>query len=1341
MLTEGDICLKDRIKLEQHILKQRRKKTDPAAIPCRPDTTACPASFAQLRMWMLEKITSSPGLYNISHAFRISGPIDIRAMQDALDALVSRHESLRTRFTLQGDTLMQEVVPHNPVTLRIADFRDSGSDRYTALEHFINTICREAFDLSGGCMMRTGIAQLKDKEFILAVSFHHIAADAWSINLLFREIELLYSSRDDKMTGILPDLRIRYMDYSIWQRQQLDGPKLDRLLTYWKEKLKGLVPLELQADRLRQAHSCLPAKTEYFRISPETHLLLKRQAQQYDVSSYMLLMAVFQLLLSRYSGQDDIAIGSPVAGRNHSDLENLVGLFVNTVVMRSDLGGNPDIGSLIQQVRETVLQAFANEELPFDLLVEEMHPKRGPGLNPFFRIMFAYYITPEKNFQLPGTVTEVLPLFPGPPKFDLLVSLSENASELTGSITYNADLYDTGRISSMAVHYVTLLDSFLAANPGTPVANLAMLSTAELELMTDGWNRTASEFPRNRSIHHLFEEQASLSPDAVALVHENVNLSYRDLNTRANRLSRRLTALGAFPGSRVGICLPRSIDMVIGVLAILKAGAAYVPIDPEYPASRIAFMLNDTGAAFVLSHPGLREKFSLAEVHLISIDDEQQAIGNDRDGNPAITAAGPESPACIMYTSGSTGNPKGVVVTHRNIVRLVFGTGYIRFGREQTFMLLAPLAFDASSFELWGSLLHGSRCVIYPDKLPTASGLNETITRHGVTTLWLTSSLFNAVIDENPRVLRGIRQLITGGEALSAVHVQRALAALPETELINGYGPTECTTFACCYRIPSSFPESGVSIPIGRPIANTRTYVLDPHMNPVPAGTPGELYIGGDGVTSGYWNLQELTRERFLADPFIPGENSRIYRTGDRVMYLADGNLVFLGRFDNQVKLRGFRIELEEIEANLVKLPSVREAVVQMREDSPGQRRLVAYIVPEGRNPDTASLRTELKKNLPDYMLPSAVVLLGALPLTKNGKTDRNALPPPEEVNGAEESRVNPRNRIEEQLFDIWKILLKTGSFGVRDNFFDIGGHSLLAVRMIDQIEKVFHRKIPLDTLWLSGGTIESLAEVLEGQYRFCINPELIEMKKGTKPPLFLVHILGGHLLDYSELVTALDPEQCVYGLQSRGVFGAGKPDMNLHLIAACCIESMRIAQPSGPYMLAGYSSGGVVAYEMAQQLRRNGEKVALLAMIDTGNPWAYRKAAVVRSLKKLSEGHIKAFRDLVTASVFRLFRIGFLPFLSIKSAHRIAHMNYRPEQYPFPVDFFIAQTKPSNDYPSGWKGLLSGAVRIHRFTATHCLIIRHPVVKDLAETLQRCLEMACKPQDSTAIPDEHTID
>jgi aspartate racemase len=656
--------------------------------------------------------------------------------------------------------------------------------------------------------------------------------------------------------------------------------------------------------------------------------------------------------------------------------------------------------------------------------------------------------------------------------------MTEENGGLRGYFEYNTDLFDAPTIERMRGHFKTLLQGIID-DPDRPISDLPLLTEAEIHQVLIEWNATQSDHPQNKCIHQLFEEQADRAPESVAVIFENQQLDYRALNDRANQLARFLRRQGVGTEARVAICLKRSTEMIVGLLAVLKAGGAYVPLDPEYPKERLAFMLKDAQASALLTQRSLLENLPAQNVRAVCLDEHWPEIARESKENP-INGTTPESLAYVMYTSGSTGKPKGVEVLHRGVVRLLFGVDYIDLNPDQTLLHLAPSSFDASTFEIWGALLHGARCVLFPNNVPSPAELGVMLQKHRVSTLWLTASLFNLVIDEAPTVLSGVRQLLTGGEPLSVPHVRRALALLRETKIINGYGPTESTTFACCYRVPDRLDETINSIPIGRPIGNTQVYILDEHLSPVPVGAHGEIYIGGDGLARGYFNRPELTAEKFIRNPFSGDSTSCLYRTGDRGRYLPDGNIEFLGRIDDQVKIRGYRIELGEIEATLGEHPMVREAVAMAREDTPGDRRLVAYIVlAQVTSQKAEELRNFLKGKLPEHMIPSALVFLESLPVTPNGKVDRKALPAPDQSRPElERAFVAPRIPLEERLARIWGEVLKLEKVGIHDNFFDLGGNSLLATQVISRIRTALDAEVPLRAMF-EAPTMAELAAVI----------------------------------------------------------------------------------------------------------------------------------------------------------------------------------------------------------------------------------------------------------------------
>jgi amino acid adenylation domain-containing protein len=803
--------------------------------------------------------------------------------------------------------------------------------------------------------------------------------------------------------------------------------------------------------------------------------------------------------------------------------------------------------------------------------------------------------------------------------------------------------------------------------------------------------------------------------------------------------------------------------MLVGLLGILKAGGAYVPLDPDYPKERLGLMLEDMQTKVLLSREQLIPQLPESCARVVCLDRDWKEIA-EQSGENLMSSTTAESLAYVIYTSGSTGRPKGATVPHRGVLRLLFGVEYVQLNGSETFLHLAPVSFDASTFELWGALLHGAKCVLFSGKIPSPHELGNILHHHGISALWLTASLFNTVIDEAPGALSGVRQLLIGGEALSVPHVRRAVALLPDTQIINGYGPTESTTFACCYRIPARLDESMNSIPIGRPIANTEVYLLDSHLSPVPIGVPGELYIGGDGLARSYLNRPDLTAENFIPHPFGDELGARLYKTGDLARYLSDGNIEFLGRIDYQVKIRGFRIELREIESVLGQHPGVRETVVLAREDTPGTKRLVAYVVPVKEQAcSTRELRNFVKQKLPEYMIPSVFVLLDVLPLTANGKVNRKRFPPPDQNRPElEASYAAPRTSTEERLAEIWSKLLGLNQVGIRDNFFDLGGHSLLAVRLFAEIEKAFKKRPPLSCLF-EDGTIEHLAKLVDQKIPFGKQSCLVPIQPhGNKVPFFCVHEFFGDVLCYLNLAHHLGPDQPFYAIEAQGLDGVEEPFTDIKTMAAYYIQQIRAVQPRGPYSLGGLCFGGIVAFEMAQQLTANGESVSMVALLDSGvrggsdtvTRWRRHFEAVAKGLPSWLAGALELkgsqWKDLIKLkrSMFKaklgshngnshasklinemanLF--GFSEqHRKVAHAQHLAMRNYTPKVYPGQLTLFRARMQPlfsSHRPDKGWDRLAAGGLEIRVVPGNHLGMLQEPHVRVLAEQLKACLARA----------------
>jgi amino acid adenylation domain-containing protein len=1303
-----------------------QRKSAPASVPVRPiDASAqsTPLALVQEAIWVAAESACDEPFYNESFTIDIGEDVETAALERALNAFIERHDSLRTGFVRTGGVAAQRR--HEMASLRLTTI-DLGAlepdARATRFNESAGKAVRRRFDLGQPPLLRATLFRFDAQRSRLHLVLHHIICDAYAVyEVLLPELYALYRGFTRHCPANLPGPPLPYADYVRWQREYLLGDAIERDRVYWEAQLAGLEPLELPSDRPRSRVCTHRGEFIAFALPQELSDALSELSQREGVTLYMLLLAAFNALLWRHSGCDDIAVGTVTSDRPRAEFEAMFGLFVNSLVLRTDVADDPRFDELLLRIRAVAVAAYAHHRYPFAKLVERLQPQTDPSRHLLFQV--AFVMEPALAAHASGWTVSQLAVQSGTAKFDLLLEVERRAEGIIGRFEYSTDLFDRATIERMAGHFETLLEG-LVQRPQSRLSELPLLSAGERQQLLVAWNDTTAPYPRDACVHELFQSQVALAPGAVALVEGKRILTYGELNARANQLAHHLLELRVGPDVLVGLCLSRSADAVIAILAILKAGGAYAPLDPSDPAPRLAFMLQDTQAPVLITQAALREQLAPYRGQVICMDSDWPVIAEKSQANPRARSQAGDL-AYVMYTSGSTGQPKGVAVPHRCITRLVCSTDYAEFGPEQTFLLLAPLSFDASTFELWGALLHGAKCVVFADRVPTLKALGRTIEAHGVTTLWLTAALFNTVIDQRAEILSGIRQLLTGGEALSLTHVRRALDHLPDTQLINAYGPTEGTTFTSCYRIPRTLGDALASVPIGSPIANTKVYVLDAKRQAVPIGVAGELYIGGDGLARGYLNQPELSEARFVADPFDDDPEARLYRTGDRVRYLADGNIEFLGRFDEQLKIRGFRVEPGEIEAALAQHPAVN-AVVVAAHGHDDEVRLVAYVV-SSPNAVVAQgdLREFLARQLPDYMVPSAFVFLDVLPLTANGKLDREALPAPQDEAGSRrKSGAPPRNAVEVQLMRVWERLLGISPIGVQDNFFHLGGHSLLAVRMMERIKQVFDRDLPLDVLWYGRGTIEHLAGMLTEEEAEPLWTRSIPIKPdGTKAPLFCLPIAGGHLFNYENMAIYIDPERPVYGLPLQGVDGKLPPHTAMEDMAAHCIELMREIQANGPYHLVGYCSGGVLAFEMARQLQANGDAVAFLGLIDSASPgfgstfkWMLDDLVRGKDLRLVQERFYALALSAVGLPQLRKLK-------GVGESHRWALWRYKPRPFAGRITVFRPVSyEYSRDPALGWTPLAGGGVDVHLIPGRHRDLVKEPGVQRLVERIEECL-------------------
>lgn len=1162
-----------------------------------------PLSFAQQRLWFLDQLETYNPAYNIVVGFHLNGILQEQALAASLQEIVTRHEVLRTTFAQddQGNPV-QVIHPSLEIAFNITDLTDLlDSEREEKVKQAVNQTVLTPFNLKTGPLLRVDLYRLDQQAHVLVAVMHHIVSDGWSFGIVVKELSLLYEAFCQGNKSSLLPLTLQYADFASWQRTVFEREELPKQLAYWQQELSGEIqPLNLPVDFPRPAIATHEGRAVSFTIDRDLYLRFKQLCESQGATLFMGLLTVLKVLLMRYSGQNDILVGTPIANRNRQEIEYLIGFFVNTLVIRTDLRGNPSFATLLERIKEKTLQAYTHQDLPFEKLVETLQPERNLSHSPLFEVMFVLQNAPMGNLKLPNLEFTPLELEQVTAKFDLTLSITETETSLQGLWEYKTDLFKETTIARMIGHFQTLLSGAIDT-PELGIYQLPLLTSLERHQLLVEWNQTHVEYPRNKCIHQLFEQQVEKTPDAIALVFEKEQLTYYELNQRANQLAHHLQSLGVGSEVLVGIYVERSIEIVVGLLGILKAGGAYVPLDPNYPQERLNFMLEDTQIQVLLTQQQLVESLPKHQGRIVCLDTDWEAITPHSEQNPNSRLT-PENLAYVMYTSGSTGRPKGVSVIHRGVVRLVKGSHYANLSAEEVFLQLAPISFDASTFEIWGCLLNGARLVIMPAHTPSLKELGQAIEQYQVTTLWLTSGLFHLMVDERLEDLKHIRQLLVGGDVLSISHVQKVLQ-LKGCRPINGYGPTENTTFTCCYPITELSLERN-SVSIGRPIANTQVYLLDDQLQPVPIGVPGNLYIGGDGLARGYLNRPELTQEKFIPNPFSDLKSERLYKTGDLARYLSDGNLEFLGRFDHQVKISGFRIELGEIESALSSHELVQQCVVVVHEDNPSNKHLVAYVVTDN-DINIRDMKEHLKQQLPNYMVPSVFVRLETLPLTANGKVNRNVLPAPI-LNKLVHSGncILPRTSLEHQLAKIWEAALKISPISVTDNFFELGGHSLLAIVLTTEIEKQLGYNLPVLSFFREG-TIEKMALYLENKRESHDSNILVPLQtKGNQTPLFLVHPAGGYGLVYSFLANKLGKNQPVYALQARGLDGKEQPLNSIEGMAYTYIKAIREIHPSGAYVIGGHSLGGLIAFEIASQLESAGENVKNLLIIDTHPPF-----------------------------------------------------------------------------------------------------------------------------------------
>ena len=1354
--------------LAQHL--ESRRGNQPQQQPISVRQPNLPLSFFQEQLWFLAQLNPNVPSYNESVTIHINHKVNVAALEQSLNEIIKRHEALRTHFVSVSGQPVQMIMPPPTLKLPVVDMRSLPLElRPVKAQQLATQDAQRSFDLSQYILLRAILVQLETAQYRLFLTLHHLIIDGGSLAIFLKELAILYEALSTGQLSPLPKLPIQYADFANWQRQSLSAEGVDSQVSYWKAIFGDNLPLlQLPTDHPRPVTSIFPGAKQYLVLSKNLTEALKTLSQQAGVTLFMTLLAAFKTLVYRYTGQDDIVVGTVAAVRNRPELEHLIGYFLNTLLLRTDLSGTPTFQQLLGRVREVTLGAMAHKDLPFITVVEILNIERHFGQNALFQVAFTLDPSmPEIDLGWSLTQSDI---DNGTAKFDLYLGLEEKPEGLTGRIEYRTDLFEADTIERMIGHFQTLLEG-IVTNPFERISELPLLTEKERHQLLVEWNDTQTDYPKDKCIHHLFEEQVEQIPDHVAVVFEDQKITYRELNAKANQLAHYLQTLGVKPEVLVGICVERSIEMVIGLLGILKAGGAYVPLDPTYPAARLAFMLEDAQVLVLLTKQKLVDKLPLSKskAQILCLDSDWETISQYNDKNH-ISEIKPENLAYVIYTSGSTGKPKGVMVEHHNVLAMLYG--FEHFAPSDKLLIgtsVCPFSFDVSVWEFFSNLgFGGTLHILRPENFTNPENFSNYLIKHDITCTYIPPALLSDLVTQLEKLGNRIalNRILVGVEPIEQGILQRFRQLSENMYIINGYGPTETTICATFFSFKNAI-DFKQRTPIGTAVLGYQVYLTDFNLQPVPIGVPGELHIGGAGLARGYLNRPELTAEKFIKNPFSDEPGSRLYKTGDLARYLPDGNIEFLGRIDNQVKIRGFRIELGEIETVLAQHASVREVAVITHEDQAGNQRLVAYVVLNPAPTQAAgTLRNYLKEKLPDYMIPSTFITLKAMPLTPNGKIDRQTLSQLS-VNHEifEKTFVAPRDTLEWQLTQIWEEVLDVYPIGVQDNFFELGGHSLLAVRLMAQIQQQFGQNLSIATLF-QGATIELLAKLVRQQTDSqAWSPLVVIQPHGSKFPFFCMPGSGGNVIYFHQLARHLGQERPFYALQARGLDGQSAPFTCVEDIATYYLEAIRTLQPQGPYLLGGHSFGALVAFEMAQQLERQGQTVVFLAILDlpalhpdrepTELDWEEGKwmATIAHILESLSGKTLELceqdFLALDTNTQLellstRLESVNLLPpdtginyvrsLVQVIKADELAFLRYVPPTgYPNQItlfktsDVYQDELGMLDEIPTdpawGWERLSTKPVEVHEIPGSHTSMLTEPHVQVLADKLKKCLD------------------
>ncbi|MFO0759934.1 MAG: amino acid adenylation domain-containing protein [Byssovorax sp.] len=1354
--------------------KLRQKAEEAQAIPRLPREPGAtfPLSFGQRRIWFLDRLTPGSPTYNEAFAFRIEGALDPVLFERAINAIIERQEALRTRFVTEAGEPVQVILPSLTIACPVVDLSAHPTEEREAraMERAVSG-ARAPFDLATGPLLRVELLRIAKAEHLFVLTIHHIATDGWTFGVFLRELSAHYQALAASKPAALPALQTQYADFASFQLGWMDGERVATQLAYWKQKLGGDLPvLQLPTDRPRPAAYTFRGARERLVLPPALAQAIRALGEKNEVTLFITLLSAYKTLLYRYSGQPDVIVGSPTAGRNRVEVEDLAGVFVNNLVLRTDLAGNPSFRELLGRVREVAFAAFAHQDVPFERLLEELSPERDPSRAPFFQVFFNILTFADTRLAPPDLALVPVDLDIGTSLFDITLYAIEERDRLSLVANYNPDLFDAATITGMLKHLGALLDA-VTRDPDQRIDEIPLLGEEDRARVMARHAAMVHPplsfvpFPAeqaDQTLHRRFETQVALYPERPAVVRDGKVVTYAELNRMANRIARRIVALHGEEPATVALLFEHGATMIAGMLGALKAGKGYVPLDRSYPRERLTYILADSQALSILTNAenlDLAHELSRGTVPAHRIDADDAALSTD----DLDLAVDPGALAYILYTSGSTGTPKGVAQCHRNVLHLMRAyTNALKISPEDRCTLFSSFAFDAAVADIYGALMNGAALCPLSVREEGLAHIAGWLVDNKVTIYHSTPTFFRHFMASLPAgaVFPGIRLVIMGGEETVKADVLAYRAHFRHTSvLVNGLGPTESTVAMLGFFDHKSHIV-GNSVPVGYPVPGVEVLLLTDDGRR--AGVAGEIAIRSPHVALGYFRKPDLTRAAFLPDP--DGGDRRIYRTGDLGRMLPDGQVGFTGRRDFQVKIRGYRVELGEIEATIVKHPAVQECAVVARPDPSGEKAIAAYVVfAQEKTATTEELAAFVEEKLPAYMLPAAWMVMPSLPLTPTGKIARRSLPAPTFQGAAPEAGfVAPRHAVEVELTRIWERVLGTAPIGVRDNFFERGGHSLLALRLFMEIEKTLGQNLPLATLF-QAPTIEQMGRILRRGGDASSWSSLVPIQpEGTGSPFFCVHALGGNVLNYRLLSRHLGEQQRFYGLQSQGLDGKRAPHARVEDMAACYLNEIRMVQPKGPYYLGGASSGGTVAWEMARQLTAAGEKVALLALIDSyyrgherylpdprpgrtgldyflsrvdfhmGNLVTRDRLSQIQYLARQAKGRVRMTalqlmgkdpRPVPTEELSPVIR-------RVRKDNGQAMIDYYPPRYPGKVTLFYATGEPVRQFQDRrlmWSALADGGLEVHLLTGEHETVLDEPHVLVLARELRECIRRAAE--------------